>query len=126
MSESTVKPVILVVDDAPENIQVLSAILKNNYKVKIATNGEKALKICNSDNPPDLILLDIIMPKMDGYEVCTQLKENQATKDIPVLFVTGITEQMDKEKGMVLGAEGYLNKPVDPDEVLQAVRKYIG
>jgi putative two-component system response regulator len=126
VSEDITKQVILVVDDAPENIQVLSAILKNNYKVKIATNGEKALKIANSDNPPDLILLDIIMPEMDGYEVCKQLKENQTTKDIPVIFVTGVTEKSEQEKGMALGALGYLNKPVDPDEVLQAVRKYIG
>lgn len=126
MNDITEKQVVLVVDDAPENIQVLSAILKKTYKVKIATNGEKTLKIATSDNPPALILLDIIMPEMDGYEVCSRLKADQTTMDIPVIFVTGLMENADQEKGMALGASGYLNKPVDPDEVLAAVSKCLG
>ena len=119
------RQVILVVDDAPENIQVLSAILKPSYKVKAATSGERALKIACSDKPPDLILLDIMMPEMDGYEVCRQLKAEEHTRAIPVIFVTGLSEDTDQNKGLALGAAGYLTKPVNPDEVLALSRSTI-
>ncbi|HED16865.1 MAG TPA: response regulator [Gammaproteobacteria bacterium] len=117
MAEDNPKKVVLVVDDAPANIQVLSAILKQQYKVKAATSGEKALKIASSDNPPDIILLDILMPEMDGFEVCRQLKASGATRAIPVVFVTGADTAEDKEKGLALGAVDFLTKPVDPDQV---------
>jgi len=119
------KQVVLVVDDAPENIQVLSAILKPSYKVKAATSGERALKIARSDKPPDLILLDIMMPEMDGYEVCRQLQADEKTRTIPVIFVTGMSDEAEQQKGLALGADAYLTKPVDPDEVLIVSRNAI-
>ena len=79
---------ILVVDDTPDNLIMMSELLKDEYKVKVANNGEKALKISQSQTPPDLILLDIMMPVMDGYEVCRQLKANPQTQHIPVIFLT--------------------------------------
>ena len=88
MAPDSQKQTILVVDDTPENIDVLSGILNQEYRVKVALNGERALKIAASDSPPDLILLDVMMPGMDGYEVCRRLKGDEATHDIPVIFVT--------------------------------------
>lgn len=117
MTDDTQKPIALVVDDTPANIQVLSAILKGQYKVKAATSGDKALKIATSDNPPDVILLDILMPEMDGFEVCRQLKADHTTSAIPVVFVSGADAVEDKEQGLALGAVDFLTKPVDPDQV---------
>ncbi|MBF0289903.1 MAG: response regulator, partial [SAR324 cluster bacterium] len=95
-------------------------VLGESYKVKAAPSGEKALKSAGK-KPPDLILLDIMMPEMDGYQVCEQLKANPVTADIPVVFVTGMTENADQEKGMAMGARGYLTKPVDADKVIAMV-----
>lgn len=117
MSEKT----ILVVDDTPENIDVLVGILGDTYKVKAAVNGMIALKIAEKQLP-DLILLDIMMPKMDGYEVCKKLKENMITADIPIVFVTGKSDNVEQTKGMQLGAKGYLTKPVNPEGVLAIVQ----
>ncbi|OOZ36550.1 response regulator [Solemya velesiana gill symbiont] len=99
---------ILVVDDAPGNIQLLSGILKEKYKVKAATSGEKALKIANKLPQPDLILLNIMMLEMDGYEVCRLLKSTPETRGIPVIFVTGKLTREDEQRGMDMGAVGYL------------------
>lgn len=114
MDNSLTKQTILVVDDAPENIAVLKGILSTNYKVKVALNGKKALSIAFSDNPPDLILLDIMMPDMDGYEVCRRLKADPRTKKIPVIFVTAMGETKDEIHGFELGAVDYITKPVSP------------
>lgn len=114
---------ILVVDDVPDNISVLAAILRDHYKIKPAPNGQVALKIAGSANPPDLILLDIMMPIMDGYEVIKNLKSNPETEKIPVIFVTAKSDNFEEEKGFELGAAGYLTKPVNPDEVLETVKK---
>jgi len=103
---------ILVVDDMPENITVLREILKSEYSVVAATNGSKAIRISQSQNPPDLILLDIIMPDMDGYEVCTRLKSDKRTLGIPVIFVTAKREIMDEYRGFEVGAVDYITKPV--------------
>lgn len=111
------KPIILVVDDAADNIQLLSGLLKNQYKVKASTSGEKAIAIANKSPQPNLILLDVIMPNMDGYQVCEALKKNDNTKQIPVVFVSGKTTQEDMNKGMALGAVGYLQKPVQLAEL---------
>lgn len=105
---------VLIVDDIPENIDVLNGILKNRYKIKVALNGPKALEIANAINPPDLILLDIMMPGMDGYEVCRQLKAQFATRRIPVIFVTARGEIDDETHGFELGAADYITKPVSP------------
>jgi len=116
------KQTILVVDDAPENIDVLTGVLGDEYKVKVALNGPKALVIAGSANPPDLILLDIMMPEMDGYEVCTRLKKDSSTKGIPVIFVTAMDEIKDEAKGFELGAVDYITKPISPPIVCARVK----
>ena len=88
----------MIVDDTPENIDVLDGILKDEYKIKAALNGEKALKIASAKKPPDLILLDIMMPGTDGYQVCRRLKQNKATQGIPVIFVTAKKEVKDRNQ----------------------------
>jgi adenylate cyclase len=115
-------PVILIVDDTPENVDVLAGILREYYQVKIALNGPKALRIAQSDPPPALILLDVMMPEMDGYEVCRQLQANERTRRIPVIFVTAKSEDEDETQGLGLGAVDYITKPVSPAIVLARVR----
>jgi len=119
------KKTILVVDDTPENIDVLFGVLSEDYKVKAAPNGEKALKIAQSEKPPDLILLDIMMPEMDGYEVCERLKEDEQTRDIPVIFVTAKTETEDENRGFEVGAVDYIIKPISPPIVKARVRTHL-
>ena len=113
---NTEKQTVLVVDDATENIDVIVSLLKEQYKVKAAVNGMKALKIVEK-NMPDLILLDIMMPEMDGHEVIKRLKSNPATCDIPVIFLTGKTEATDETRGFELGAVDYILKPFNPSVV---------
>jgi putative two-component system response regulator len=121
----TEKATILVVDDTPDNLVLMSNLLKGLYKVKIANNGDKALAIAASAAPPDLILLDIMMPKMDGYEVCRQLKSNPRTSNIPVIFLTAKTEIEDEQKGLELGAMDYLTKPISPPIVMARVKNHL-
>ncbi len=108
------KQTILVVDDTPENIDVLVGVLKSEYKVKAALNGEKAINIVKGGSPPDLILLDIMMPEMNGYQVAQVLKNDPVTRDIPIIFVTAMNEMEDEKKGLELGAVDYLTKPISP------------
>ncbi|MBC3830257.1 two-component system response regulator [Undibacterium amnicola] len=119
--DQDVKQVILIVDDTPDNITLLSALLKDKYKIKIATNGLKALHIASIDPSPDLILLDVMMPEMDGYETCRRLKENPQTNQIPVIFLTAKSQVSDEEMGLKLGAVDYISKPVSPPIVLARV-----
>ncbi len=119
------KKTILVVDDTPDNLSLMSGLLKDDYKVKVANNGEKALKIAAADPQPDLILLDIMMPGMDGYEVCQFLKKNPATVNIPVIFLTAKAEVEDEKKGLELGAVDYLTKPVSPPIVMARVKNHL-
>jgi len=112
---------ILVVDDAPENIDLLTGLLKSKYGVMAARNGEIALKISQGANTPDLILLDIIMPGMDGFEVCRQLKENLETAMIPVIFLSGKLGEEEIRKGIELGAIDYLTKPIDSSKLISAI-----
>jgi len=119
------KNTILIVDDTPDNLSVLSGLLKNLYKTKIATNGQKALKIVFSDNPPDLILLDIMMPDMDGYEVCRKIKSTKKTKDIPIIFITAKTETQDIVKGFEVGGIDYITKPFNPPELFARVATHL-
>jgi sigma-B regulation protein RsbU (phosphoserine phosphatase) len=113
MIEEQSRKTILIVDDAPENLDLLSGILKHTYKVKVAKSGEHALKVI-AKSAPDLILLDVMMPEMDGYEVCRQLKSDDSTKDIPIIFVTAMEQESDETKGFELGAADYLTKPISP------------
>lgn len=119
------KPIVLVVDDAPENVDILNGLLKNQYRVKVALDGEKALAIASLKDAPDLILLDIMMPGMDGYEVCGKLKGDPDTKEIPVLFLTAKMETEDIVKGFQLGAVDFITKPFNPDELLARVRTHL-
>lgn len=116
---------ILIVDDAPANIRVLGAALCEEYTVQVANNGRDAIKVAVSENKPDLILLDIIMPLMDGYEVCKKLKENDQTKNIPIIFITAKSEDADEEKGLKLGAIDYFTKPFNITMVKNRVKAYI-
>jgi putative two-component system response regulator len=117
---------VLVVDDTPENIHILVNMLSSDYRTKVATNGEGALRLALKEPQPDLILLDVLMPGMDGYELCRRLKANPVTASIPVLFVTGTASEEDLSKGRSLGAEGFLMKPLDPNNVLETVKRTIG
>ncbi|HQR47491.1 MAG TPA: SpoIIE family protein phosphatase [Thermoanaerobaculia bacterium] len=125
MSDAPERKTILLVDDAPANIQVANSILKDTYKVRIATNGEKALELARTKPLPDLVLLDIEMPGMDGYEVCTRLKADRETRDIPVIFLTGKTEAEDETHGFSVGAVDYVHKPFSPAVVLARVQTHL-
>ena len=105
---------VLVVDDTPLNISVITGALKDTYRTKVATNGPKALAIAAGEEKPDLILLDVMMPEMDGYEVCQRLKANPETRDIPVIFLTAQTEAEDETRGFEVGAVDYVHKPFSP------------
>lgn len=119
------KKTILVVDDTPDNLALMSGLLKNDYKVKVANSGEKALRIAGAEPQPDLILLDIMMPGMDGYEVCQILKGNPDTATIPIIFLTAKVEVEDEKKGLELGAVDYITKPVSPPIVLARVKNHL-
>lgn len=110
---STGQKTILLVDDDPSNIRVLNTTLTEKYQTKIATSGEKALEIVMRSPQPDLILLDIMMPGMDGFEVCRRLKENPETSGIPVIFLSGKDNASDRSKGLALGAIDFIEKPID-------------
>lgn len=103
--------VILLVDDAPENLRILSECLRDRYTIMFAKNGADALRLALRQPPPDLILLDVIMPGMDGYEVCKRLRGDARTRDIPVMFITAQNEETDEAKGLSLGAQDYITKP---------------
>ena len=116
---------ILIVDDTPTNIGVISGALKDFFRTKIATNGEKGLALANAEEKPDLILLDIMMPGIDGYEVCARLKASPATAEIPVIFLTGQTGADDETRGFECGAVDYIHKPFSPAVVKARVRSHI-
>ncbi len=112
---------ILVVDDAPENIRVLTTVLGGGYAVKAATSGEKALALCGADPLPDLVLLDLVMPGLSGYEVCRRLKAETRTAAIPILFVTGQEQEAEETAWKESGAVGVIRKPIDPAVVRERV-----
>jgi putative two-component system response regulator len=114
------KHTILVVDDEPQNLHILIEILKLDYQVKITKSGDRALDIV-SKHKPDLILLDVNMPGMDGYEVCEQLKAGDATRSVPVIFLSGSMTEDDRKKGLELGAVEFVKKPVDAGELKQLI-----
>jgi putative two-component system response regulator len=119
------KATILVVDDTPDNLSLMSDLLKSDYKVKVANGGKKALKIATSDLPPDLILLDITMPDIDGYEVCQRLRSNPKTENIPIIFLTAKSGVEDERIGLELGAVDYITKPISPSIVMARVKNHL-
>ena len=118
-------PRILIVDDQRQNIKVLKDFLRDDYKIMAAKTGEQALEAARSATPPDLILLDIIMPGMDGYHVCRQLKEDPKTMHIPVIFVTGLGSTSEEAKGFEMGAVDYITKPFRPVIVRARIKTHI-
>ncbi|MBK1682454.1 two-component system response regulator [Rhodoferax fermentans] len=119
------KATVLVVDDTPDNLSLVSGLLRDDYIVRVANNGEKALRIASSEQPPDLILLDIMMPGMDGYEVCQRLKADPKARDIRVIFLTAKAEIEDERKGFELGAVDYITKPISPPILQERVKTHL-
>lgn len=120
-----IKPILLIVDDVSSNIDALRAILSDDYKLKVATSGKVALKAALRAPQPDLILLDIIMPEMDGYETCRQLKEDIRTRDIPIIFVTAKSDDIDEIKGFEAGAVDYVTNPPMPLVLKSRIRSHL-
>lgn len=118
------KPKLLIVDDQPINIQVMHQVFGADYQVFMATNGDQALALCKA-NPPDLVLLDVVMPGMDGFEVCTQLKANPETRNIPVIFVTAHSDAAQETHGLSVGAVDFISKPVNPAVVRARVKTHL-
>ncbi len=116
---------ILIVDDVPENLHVMINILKSDYTVVVATSGEKALELATKEPLAEMVLLDIMMPVMDGYEVCRRLKSNHKTRDIPIIFITAKNDINDEAKGLELGAVDYITKPVVPELVKARVYNHL-
>ena len=123
--DELVNRTILIVDDAPENLTVLGEVLAPHFRVRAANSGSRALRIAASEPRPDLILLDIVMPEMDGYAVLERLRADPATHDLPVIFVTAMDAVADEEKGLQLGAVDYITKPIQPAIVLARVRAHL-
>lgn len=118
--------IVLIVDDEPGNIELLRGVLPAGLQIKVAIRGDKALGIARKAPPPDLIFLDVMMPEMDGYEVCRQLKADPATSSIPVAFLSGHTSEDEKSKGLALGACTFLSKPIDPMAIRKVVLDVLG
>lgn len=116
---------ILIVDDTPANIKILADLLRKDYLLSVATRGADALEIARSEDQPDLVLLDIMMPEMDGYEVCRRLKADPKTRDVPVIFVTAMSEVDDETQGFSLGAVDYITKPIRPPIVQARVAAHL-
>jgi len=119
------KTTILVVDDTPDNLSQVSSLLQDDYTVRVANNGNRALSIAMSHPPPDLILLDIMMPGMDGYEVCQQLKSSPKSRDIRVIFLTAKTDVENESKGFKLGAVDYITKPISPPILQERIKTHL-
>ncbi|MDH4419516.1 two-component system response regulator [Acidovorax sp. HMWF029] len=124
-TELSSKCTVLVVDDTPDNLSLMSDLLRTDYKVKLAPSGERALQIVAGESKPDLILLDIMMPDMDGYEVLRRLQFNPETEDIPVIFLTAMSAADDESIGLELGAVDYITKPINPSIVMARVRNHL-
>ena len=116
---------ILVIDDSPENLLLMSHLFKDEYRVRVGSSGAMALDMCQSDNPPDLLLLDIMMPGIDGFEVARRMREHPASQAIPVIFVTAMTDKAASLRGFELGAVDFVTKPIDPDVLKPRVRNFM-
>ena len=118
------RPTALAVDDKPENLRLLGELLRGEFRVKVAVNGERAIEIARSDDPPDVILLDVSMPGMDGYETCRRLKADPSAGDIPVIFVSAGGGPEDETRGLECGAADFVAKPFNPLVVLARTRTH--
>lgn len=118
-------PMVLIVDDEPDNLMLLSHIFKESYRVRLAQSGAKALALCQSETPPDLVLLDVMMPNMDGFEVIQRMREHPTSENIPVIFVTAMTGEVVRARGLELGAIDYVTKPVDPETLTLRVKNFM-
>ena len=125
MPDLRARQTVLIVDDAPENIDILKNVLAPIYKIKVANDGAGAVRIAYSDSPPDLILLDVMMPGMSGHEVCRRLKANPDRRGIPVIFITAMDGMEDERLGLQLGAVDYITKPFNPAIVEARVRTHL-
>lgn len=125
MSSLLPKQSVLIVDDCPDNIDLLIDILGDDYRLRVATSGDKALNILYSEDPPDLVLLDIMMPDLSGLEICRRLKANPDRRGIPVIFVTAMSTPDDEQRGLELGAVDYISKPISPPIVKARVRTHL-
>jgi two-component system sensor histidine kinase/response regulator len=131
--EASIKPAaggapqstILIVDDTPDNLRLMSGLFDEQYRVRVAHNGKKALAICTSDDPPDLVLLDVMMPDMDGFEVVERMREHPTSDTIPVIFVTALDDLKSRHRGLDLGAMDFVRKPIDPNELILRVRNFM-
>jgi hypothetical protein len=119
------RPTVLIVDDSADNLMLLAELFKDEYRVKIANSGPKALAICQSDAPPDLVLLDIMMPGMDGFEVAHHMRAHPASESIPVIFVTAMASDEARVRGLGLGAVDFISKPIDPAVLKPRVRNFM-
>ncbi|MCB1940784.1 MAG: response regulator, partial [Candidatus Accumulibacter sp.] len=119
--DSDASATVLVVDDRPDNLSLMSALLKQRYRVKVANHADQALRIVASATPPDLILLDVMLPDIDGYEVCRRLKAAPTTRHVPVIFLTAKSDPGDEQMGLSLGAADYITKPISPPILLARV-----
>jgi CheY-like chemotaxis protein len=118
-------PRILVVDDMPDNLFLMNGLFEDRYEVVPASSGQEALKVVMSDAPPDMVLLDIMMPGMDGYEVMRRIRQHPPTANIPIVFLTALASRQDEQLGMDLGALDYLTKPVDPELVVNRIEAHV-
>ncbi|MEM7406320.1 MAG: response regulator [Pseudomonadota bacterium] len=125
MDQSDNRPRILIVDDEPSNLRILAAALDEEYDLVVCTNGDEALSLACSEPAPDLILLDVLMPDLNGFEVCSRLKADPATELIPVIFVTMIDDHINEERGFTVGAVDYVYKPIRSTLVRARVRVHI-
>ncbi len=124
-AQARARPTILIVDDTPDNIMLLSRLLKDKYSTKVATNGATALQIARATPGLALILLDVMMPGMDGYETCRELKADPRTADVPVIFLTARTQVEDEASGLAMGAVDYLAKPINPPILFARVATHL-
>jgi putative two-component system response regulator len=124
-SQENASATILIVDDTPENLTLMNGLLRNDYRTKIANSGDRALQILNEDPMPDLILLDVMMPGISGFETCRRLKSNSKTARIPVIFLTAKTEMEDEQEGFDAGAVDYIIKPISPPIVMARVKTHL-
>ena len=123
--EQATMQTILAIDDTPANLSLINGLLKDTYKVKVANNGERGLALATGEAPPDLILLDIMMPGIDGWEVCERLQSDMRTENVPIIFLTSKVDADDERRGLELGAVDYITKPINPPVLLARVKTHL-